>query len=71
MEAIKYPKILKMLLSREDLDITKTNDDFDTALNMAFTNNKNESVTLLLEDSRMTFNIVNKEERNKDDGVKK
>ena len=64
MEAIKYPKIVKMLLSREDLDITKTNNDSDTALNMAFTSNKNESVTLLLEDSRMTFNIVNKEQKN-------
>ena len=65
MEAIKYPKILKMLLSRKDLDITKTNNESNTALNMAFIKNNNESVTLLLEDSRMNFDIVSREDRDK------
>ena len=65
MEAIKYPKIVKLLLSRKDLDITKTNNESDTALNMAFSKNNNESVTLIMEDSRMSLDIVGREDRDK------
>ena len=65
MEAIKYPKILKMLLAREDLDLTIHNNNCDTALNIAFRKNSNESVILLLEDSRLTFDIVSKEDGSK------
>ena len=65
MEAIQYPEIVKMLLARKDLDLTICNSESDTALNIAFNQNINESVTLLLEDSRLTFDIFSKGDRSK------